>query len=188
MTARTRPARVAWMLLRSGLIGLVCGMSACVLPIGPEFQDPPAAANYAPQILDSEPPLGSIVMGTSMTAPLFRVSVSDPNVGDDLHVRFLADYPPNTSNTRNLTPPDRVVPHRSDGMRLIEDVSVTPKCSTFNLASIPVHQIMVIVADRPFLDMPAAPGLTVDLTKLEDPEGLEVVASWTLEMDCQASP
>jgi hypothetical protein len=189
MTATSRPARVARMLLRSGLLGLASVMSACVLPIGPEFQDPPAAANFAPQILDSQPAIGSIVTvtGTATAAPPFRVSVSDPNVGDDLHVRFLADFPPKTGNTRTLIV-DHVVTHNADGTRLNEDVTVTPSCGTFNLANIALHQIMVIVADRPFLDKPAAPGLPVDLTKLADPEGLEVVASWTLEMDCQASP
>jgi hypothetical protein len=184
MTEPARAHRVARMLLRSGLFGLVAAMSACVLPIAPEFQDPPAAANYAPQILDSDPPLGSLLVRTSTNVPTFRVTVSDPNVGDDLHVRFLADFPPKTTNTRTLTA-DHVVTHKADGTRLNDDVSVVPGCDTFNLSNIPVHQIMVIVADRKYLDAPPAPGLPVDLTKLADDAGLEVIGSWTLQMECQ---
>jgi hypothetical protein len=188
MTDVARPPRVARMLLRSVLTSLVCAMpfwmSACVLPIAPAFQDPAASVNYAPEILLPDPMLGSIVSGTPMKAPTFHVTVSDPNVGDTLYVRFLADYPPNTANTRNLTPPERTFAPTADGTRIVGDVDVTPSCSVFNLANIPIHQIMVVVADSPFLDALPEPGQPVDLTKLKDPSGLEVFGSWTLEMEC----
>jgi hypothetical protein len=183
MTAATRAGGVARMLLRLCSIGFVSVMSACVLPIAPEFQDPPAAANFSPIIVDSDPPLGEIVSATPTSSQKFTVTVSDPNLGDDLHVRFLADFPPNTTNTRDMVP-DAQVTHSSNGQPLNKDVSVTPSCTTHNLAKIPEHQIMVIVADSPFDDGPAPAGLPVDLTRLLDPHGLKVIGTWILKLDC----
>jgi hypothetical protein len=160
-------------------------MSACVLPVAPEFQDPPAAVNFAPVIQDTVPPIGMIVDGIPTRVPTFTVSVSDPNLGDNLHVRFLADYPPDTANTRDLLR-DREIDHRTDGKPILMDVSVSPSCDADNLAKIPQHQIMAIVADRPFDDSPPPVGMTADLTKLLDPDGhgKKVMATWTLNLEC----
>jgi hypothetical protein len=186
MTASTRERRVARMLLRSAGICLVSVMSACVLPIAPEFQDPPAAANFSPVITDSVPPIGMIVDAVPTRVPAFTVSVTDPNLGDNLHVRWLADFPPDTANTRDMVP-DFEIDHRTDGRPILMDSSVTPSCSAHNLAKIPQHQIMAIVADRPFDDSPPPPGMAADLTKLLDPDGQgkKVIATWTLNLECQ---
>src|SRR5882724_1117584 len=97
MTARARALRVARMLLRSGSICALLVMSACVLPIAPEFQDPPASENYAPVFIDTIPPAGQVVTASPVAA--FTIIVEDPNVGDDLFVRWIADFPPLTDNT-----------------------------------------------------------------------------------------
>jgi hypothetical protein len=182
MTALARPARVARMLLRSTAIVFVSVMSACVLPIAPEFQDPPAAANFSPVIIDSMPPIGSIV-GPTSTPTTFTISITDPNLGDDLHVRWIADFPPDTGNTRTLNNPPTTVSHRTDGMPINADVSQTPSCNINSLAKIPQHQIMAIVADRPFDDSP-----TADLTKLQGTDGHSVIATWILNLDCATAP
>jgi hypothetical protein len=172
------------MLLRSGLPGLVSVMSACVLPISPEFQDPPAAANFSPVILSATPDIGSIVTATSPSAvPMFQVFVSDPNLGDDLHVRWIADFPPFTPNTRVMLS-DFPIPHRSDGKPIADSSEVVPNCLVNNLAKIPQHQIMAVVADRLFDDSPTPMGATVDLTRVQGTEGRRVIATWTLNLDC----
>jgi hypothetical protein len=160
-------------------------MSACVLPIAPEFQDPPAAANVAPSFTDVVPPIGMIVDGTPTRVPVFTVSVTDMNLGDNLHVRFLADFPPFTANTRTLMK-DTEIAHRTDGRPILQDVSETPNCTVDSLAKIPQHQIMAIVADRPFDDSPPPAGMTADLTKLLDPagDGRKTIATWTLNLEC----
>ncbi|HVU53393.1 MAG TPA: hypothetical protein VHL80_22065 [Polyangia bacterium] len=160
-------------------------MSACVLPLAPEFQDPPSSANIAPSFTDVVPPIGMIVDGTQDHVPTFTVSVTDMNVGDDLHVRFLADFPPFTANTRTLMR-DTPIAHRSDGRPILQDVSETPDCTLDSLAKIPQHQIMAIVADRPFDDTAPPAGMTPDLTKLLDPEGMgkKTIATWTLNLEC----
>jgi hypothetical protein len=171
------------MLLRSGVLGLVSVMSACVLPITPEFQDPPASANYAPVIVSAMPDIGSIVTATNPSAvPTFTVFVTDPNLGDELHVRWIADFPPETANTRFLEKDFPITP--SSGMAPSGNSSVTPGC-TGDLANIPQHQIMAVVADRLFDDTLPPMGTPIDLTKLAKPEGKKVIATWILNLDCQ---
>ena len=157
-------------------------MSACILPLAPEFQDPPASQNFSPIITDSLPPLGSIVTKVGNVTPMFRVTISDPNLGDDLHVRWLADYPPASSNTRTIQE-DLTIPHPVNGQPLHQDVSVPVDCALETLAPIAQHQVEVVVADRPFPLQPTGG----DLTSVPLP-GLSVVGSWTLILNCGSSP
>lgn len=152
-------------------------MSACILPLAPEFQDPPASENFAPHITDSSPPLGSLVVKTGTTAPVFRVTVTDPNLGDDLFVRWVADYPRISSNTRLLG--SQMVPRSTNGQPLRQDVSVTVDCALDNLAPIAQHQVLVIVADREFPVPPPENDLTIVA-----PPGQSVVGSWILDLNC----
>jgi hypothetical protein len=170
-----RRPRPPWGLLASTLCFAL--VPACVLPIGPQFQDPPATANVAPEIFNADPPLGSVV-----TVPRFLVTVSDPNLGDDLLVRFIADFPPYTSNTKVLK--ETPVPHRADGTPLRQDVPVEPNCLLNSLAKIPQHQIMVVVSDRGFADPVDPLSKQIDLTRIPD-DGRKIVASWTLDLECK---
>jgi hypothetical protein len=186
MTAAARLRLVARMLLcissRTISICALSLMSACVLPIGPDFQDPLSSPNYAPYFVDTLPLAGSIVTATS-TVPQFRVTVQDPNGGDDLQVRWIADYPPFTDNTRViLTTP---ILHAASGVSQPQDAFVTPNCTIDSLAKIPSHQLYVVVADRPFLD-PVA-GEPVDVEALP-PDGRKDSRSWTLDLDCSQAP
>ena len=164
-------------------------MSACVLPIAPEFQDPPAAANFAPVILDSDPPLGWVV------------TVARARVDSHVHGLRLRSQPSRTTCTsggsRTFRPTRRTpatwsrtfqVTHSSNGLPLDQPVSVTPSCSAHNLAKIPQHQIMVVVADGPFDDSPPPAGMPVDLTRLKIVDGRDgrkkVIATWTLNLEC----
>ncbi|MEA2696143.1 MAG: hypothetical protein QOI66_414, partial [Myxococcales bacterium] len=120
--------------------------SACVIPLAPEFEDPPAAQNIAPIITDSFPINGAVV--STRSSADFRVTVFDPNSSDDLHVRWIADYPPYGPNTRLLRSPD--LPH---GMTAsFQQTDITIDCINSNLAlGLAQHQIMMIVADQLFL-------------------------------------
>jgi len=163
------------MLLRSVTIVALLSMSACVLPIAPEFQDPPASENYAPVFIDTNPQAGQIV--TASPVAKFTVVVEDPNVGDDLQVRWIADYPPITDSTSVMaTTP---VPHAAGATVSSHEVSIEPNCALHHLARIPSHQIAVIVADRPFLD----PGTPINFERLPL-DGLKNSRSWILNLDC----
>jgi hypothetical protein len=181
MTANARFCRVARAMLRiCRITALLLPMSACVLPIAPEFQDPPATPNYAPVFLAVEPPIGTIVKLAATDQALFTVTVSDPNAADDLYVRFIVDYPPySVSNTR--TTDKQPVQHRDDGKILNMDVPFEPSCTSPGLAvGLPRHQIMAVLADRPFVKPPPP----ADLTRVVEP-GKTVIATWTLELECK---
>jgi hypothetical protein len=184
-TATPRSGRVARMLLRFAQIALFSAMSACVLPVGPEFQDPPGAANASPIIVEATPDIGMRVTGNSMDTFTFSLTVTDPNPGDTLHVRWLADYPPfSATNTRLLQ--EDTVPASTTGMPQQTSVSRPIGCRTSPLSALPSHQVMAIVADRPFLPSlpPPAP---VDYGRLP-PDGLKVVAVWILDVECFGGP
>lgn len=167
-------------LLRLGAICLALAVQGCVLPLGPEFQDPPTTQNYAPIILDSDPDEGALV--TASTFRTFRVTVQDPNVGDDLYVRFIADYVPLSADTRALS--DESITHTANGRLLAKDVAVTIRCGD-GLANLPSHQITVIVADRKFMDVDPAPGQLFDPGRLPTGAGIRR-ATWTLNLECKA--
>jgi hypothetical protein len=152
--------------------------SACVVPLAPQFEDPPAAQNIAPIIRDPFPTNGAVV--NTQTSRDFRVTVFDPNASDDLHVRWIADYPPYGPNTRLLGSPD--LPH---GMTASpQTTEITIDCINSNLAlGVPQHQIMVIIADQTFLPTDNQP-LDSKLTALPKSAG-SAEAHWTLNLLCQ---
>jgi hypothetical protein len=172
-TASRSPALPPVIVLLSSL-----SLSACVIPIGPQFQDPPAAQNFAPTITDSNPVNGAIVQTKT-----FRVTFFDPNLSDDLHVRWIADYPSYGPNSRLLMAPDFLAsPTATTAQKL--DTSITIDCIASNLAlMLTQHQIMVIIADRPFLMGDNLP-LDRKLTALPDDAG-RVEAHWTLNLECK---
>ncbi len=181
MSAGPRFSRVARLVLRcTSLTCVLASMSACVLPIAPEFQDPPTSANYAPYFQTVMPDLGS-----EITQPSFDVVVTDPNIGDSLYARWIVDYPPYGDNTRLFNQP-KVAPN-PDGTPLLHDYVFKPTC-VLNLAKIARHQIMLVVADRDFAEQ--LPMQAYDLTRLVAPagggpsEGREVIGTWTLDMEC----
>lgn len=153
-------------------------MSACVLPIAPEFQDPPASQNYPPYFVSTEPEIGSVV-----NTPMFRVSVLDPNLGDTLHFRWLADYPLFTGNTRVLIR-DLESPPPTNGSLQFRESFVQPDCNLNTLAKLPSHRIMVIVSDREFLNPMKEGSTEVDFGRIPS-DGHKLVASWTLDMECK---
>jgi hypothetical protein len=152
-------------------------MSACVLPIAPEFQDSPTSSNYAPYF---QPTTIIPDLGAEVTVPSFEVTVTDPNIGDSLYARWIVDYPPYSDNTRSFTQP-KVAPN-GDGTPLLHDYLFTPNCIDNSLAKIARHQVMLVVADRDFAKQ--LPMQAVDLTRIPM-EGREVIGTWTLDMECK---
>jgi len=150
-------------------------MSACIIPVAPEFQDPAASPNYAPYIQTATPDFGLIVTPPQLT---FSITATDPNLEDDLHIRWVADYPNPTqvANYRTLVE-DQVIPHSING-EPSPIPSFTVDCVVDNLAATSDgnHRIEVIVADRAFVTNP--PGDQLD--KVEPP-GLVARAFWFLE-------
>ena len=156
---------------------LLLPMSACIIPVAPDFQDPPAAPNYAPYIISANPDFDSIV---ATQAPMFSVTVTDPNVGDDLHFRWLADCPSASGNYRTLVE-DFVIAHSADGQPQQAIDAFTVDCAVDNLAMTAdgQHRIEVVIADRPFISNPPD-GKLDDVTS----PGFAVRASWIMQIAC----
>jgi hypothetical protein len=161
----------------------VAWLSGCVVPISPDFTDPPVAQNFPPQLLadTATPPF---LVETAITK--FSVTVTDPNGGDDLYVRWYVDYPPvSPSFTRALFAPITTILHRADGAQQFTQIDMMVDCTRDVLSSaIPRHQIAVLVGDRDFA--PEAGDLTLlkpDPTMLKDGSHA-VLAGWFLDKQC----
>src|SRR4051812_34452857 len=83
-------------------------MSACIIPAGPEFQDPPGVPDSPPMLLSVSPDFGST---TTKDGPMFMVQPTDVNVGDDLYVLWLTEYPPEQFFVSQPV----TIPHSEDG-------------------------------------------------------------------------
>jgi hypothetical protein len=186
MTVAARLSRLAWLLLGSAknlsLAFALCSMSACILPIGPDFQDPLSAPNSAPMILGASPQAGFVVTGSPTGMSSFHVTVLDLNGEDDLHVRWLADYPPKQDATR-IVVSDRVVAHSPDNQPVTQDVSQDIGCSNLLAPGLTQHQIMVLIADRAYESVAFN---TDNLTNLIDDKGYVTSVSWTLSLECRS--
>jgi hypothetical protein len=144
--------------------------AGCVIPVGPQFQDPLAARNLPPRIAYTDPPQGVPTNGLN-----FTITVADDN-SDVLHVRWIFDFPPYHESTRRL--PDIPV----SGTPTPKDLP-TMQVSCLQLApnsaedSLGRHLVMVVVADRPFVDDPEKPDQVTA-------EGMTDTAYWTLNHSC----
>jgi hypothetical protein len=159
------------------LVAGLMSMSGCVLPLAPDFQDPPASQNFSPRFVQTDPAEGSVVKTSR-----FSVTVTDPNIGDDLHFRWIADYPPANGNERIFL--SFTSPRSTNGMPQFRTSEVMPDCLLNTLAKLPSHRIMVIVADREFADPVNPATKEVDFTRVQD-GGLAIVATWTLDVECR---
>ena len=147
-------------------------LPACIIPVGPEFQDPVGVPNSPPQILDPDP-----TWGAEVTAPLgggytFRITVTDVN-GDNLFIRFLVDDFPVELNgvPRNGSP----------SLGTVENQITCVQISNQESRAKSLHKVLAAVADRMFDSDPH------DLLKAIPP-GLATPITWTLNMTCPVSP
>jgi hypothetical protein len=144
-------------------------MPACIIPVGPEFQDPDGLANVAPVIFGWDPPDNSIVVGSN-----FAVTAKDAN-GDRLDFRWIVDYP---------GPASKIV-LRDDVKQPAVNGAVpshwTLDCRLDPLdISLPFHRLTVFVADRPYVD-------SDDITMVMAP-GKSDRADWIWNVSCPPPP
>jgi hypothetical protein len=132
--------------LRRSLV-LATLASGCVIPVGPQFDDP--EANYPPYVSSSSPTVGEIFTpGPTDDGRSITVTLSDQNLHDELFIRFLVDYPGTDTSTSHLVLPIQIPP---TGMPERLPVHVQPSCQMLRLAMGP-HRFIMSVSDRPFLD------------------------------------
>jgi hypothetical protein len=172
---RARRSPLARLLLTNGVklllsFAAASSMSACIIPIGPEFQDPPGAPNAPPQILDPDPTWGAEVAATTAALKTFQFNVTDANAADVLYIKWIVEGFAVRSDTSMLTPDNR-------GMRLTKLVT----CNDIINKALSRHPVMAVVADRKFIEGDP------DLMRVED-QGIATPITWTLNLTCPVSP
>ena len=164
-------------------------MSACIIPVAPNFQDPPSVPDQGPYLAGYTPVDGKLVTYTPNVST-FSVVVTAPNVGDKLFFRWVWDYPPFNNSSSMIfysANPEITIGAGPDGRPIGQTVTQNICCSLVNNAN-GLHQVEFIVADGQFEDSSMA-GLTDD-TKFDtliDPAGHFQKATWTIVMSCMAS-
>jgi hypothetical protein len=150
-------------------------LPACIIPVGPEFQDPPGVANSPPQIFDPQPFWGAEVPATP-TGATFTFTVSDLN-GDGMFIRFLVDGGTVEISNNRVAPSDPASPARQPVTNQISCQILTSEASRLKSR----HAVLAAVADRMF-DLGVEDPLTVPAP------GLYTPITWTLNMTCPVSP
>jgi hypothetical protein len=131
------------------LLGLATG--GCILPLAPEFEEELRAP---PFVVTSKPAFGSMV-GASET--VFEVEVQDPNATDDLHVRWVIDFPPYDENlSRKID--YSIQKNRGPGQVNRHRVAFSPNCLLHLITpAVSQHRLMLLISDRPFEEAPMVP-------------------------------
>jgi hypothetical protein len=144
-------------------------MPACIIPVGPEWQDPPGEMNVAPKIIDWTPFVGGDY--APVGGARFKITVADPN-GDRLFFKWIANYT-EPSLRRILSAEQNFLPPNGGEQRPVEEFF---NCTDLN--GLPAtNDILVVVADRAFVE-------TGDPIAVID-NGQTDVATWTLIFPCQ---
>jgi hypothetical protein len=133
----------------------ICGSSleGCVLPIGPDFQDPEPAIpipELPPYFGDTRPPLETVVDLNALNASgagSFDVAISDPNAGDTVWVRWVANYPPFSSESTKYLGKDSSMGSNGTGT-----LHFLKKVVCADLLKAADRTLSIVVSDRDFLD------------------------------------
>jgi hypothetical protein len=152
------------------LLVVAAPMSACVIPVGPEFQDPPGAPNATPSIASSDPLMGT---STVVATPHFSVTASDTNRGDTITVRWILAYPPWTDRSMVIGADD-VIPPAADGRRLRRPSTLDLDCDRVPRdVSTTTRFITAAISDRGFTSRVETPDDTIP-----------AFATWIWEQSC----
>jgi hypothetical protein len=169
----SRP-RVSPALYLAGAVALAAG---CVVPVGPQFQDPIAAQNFRPQIIKADPTSGTWVQSDPMLdTATFTITVEDPNVGDKLYVRWAVEYPPRDAGNSVRVGGDVIIPPNGTEVRPLQ--SQTISCQLGLRIDQTLHSVWVGVSDQPFNQ--TAP----EISQLQDNSPVAETRTWTLVMPC----
>jgi hypothetical protein len=171
----TRPTRFHW---RTWLAALPLWISACVVPVAPQFEDP--GGNYSPFVASSVPTAGAELLASVDSPYTIQVTLGDPNLDDVLWARWFIDYPPYDPSVSRQAREDRLPPSGSVNREFIR---FAPSCSEDQIVSGPAsHRVTLSVADRPFLPADQAPpDLQLDSVPAE---GFVVRAAWVVDLAC----
>jgi hypothetical protein len=148
---------------------------ACIIPVGPDWQDPDGIPDSPPEILSPNPNFGESATATPMSGKIFSFSIFDLNAGDTLYVHWVIDH-------------TQVVDHMeyksgTGGTPIRHQVMDSIGCQNLSTEqkSFTQHSVVAVVADRGFQD-------GSDPFALTDPAGQINAISWQLNVTCEVTP
>lgn len=126
------------------LLFVVSPLSACVIPAGPEFHDPPGVPDAPPYVLATSPERGSTITGNEYEVT-FSVTVGDVNVDETVWIKWITEYPPfgNGSNDHGW----EMIPPSANGSPTRSAATFMPGCTQVNRL-VTTHTIMAAISDR----------------------------------------
>ena len=158
-------------------------MSACIIPVAPDFQDPPTQPDAPPTISNLNPPHFGLVFSITDSFD-FTASVSDPDPGTTLSIRWTVDYPPYTANTwiNNGMPVSPLAPNEPIVSRR---VGQTIDCTSIYDRSTSAHRLQLMVTDGEFVTADLSQPYSLDQLK---GSGTVVYAYWPINITCSQAP
>jgi len=120
-------------------------MSACIIPAGPEFQDPAGVPDSPPFLWTASPDEGTTLVSAT---PTFSVTPGDYNVGDPIFVKWITEFPPYVPNVTREQETDPLPP-TADGDLIRDPATFSPSCFQVNTGP-STHRITAAISDRAF--------------------------------------
>lgn len=136
-----------WPVSVMATLGVLCWTSGCVVPVGPEFQDPKEKVpvpDLPPSFGAQMPPFESSVTLDTALGKRFEFDVEEPN-GDQVYVRFVLNYPPYVSGATRLYQTQTSPPYT---------FTITLSCADVDKYKIADRNLVVIVTDKGFAANP----------------------------------
>ena len=161
------------------LLTLLVAISGCVVPVGPEWTDPPS--NTPPTISSADPAVGSLLEldADGGAPPEVVVELADQNTQDKLYARWIIDYPPyQVGISRVVLTAD--LPGGNQIRRGL--IRYRPNCSDDRIShDFANHRLLLAVSDGPFAidDISQPP-----FEKVKSGKFL-VEGSWEFVLGCQ---
>lgn len=149
--------------------------AGCVVPAGPDWIDP--EGNVPPSLVLAIPPVGSVLGGGGESGgPLaVEVTLADQNARDELHVRWIVDYPPYVDGVSRTALRQTLL----SGSIERKAIAFAPICSDV-VHGTGEHRLLLAVSDRDFVAEEDSGG------QLDMPSnGFLLEASWTFTLQCQ---
>ena len=163
------------------LVAVASSMSACVIPVAPEFQDPPPAPDAPPWIVSSKPePVSVPVTIPPQGMAAFSANVADATAGATIFYQWVFDYPPYDSNlTRSLGGAQMTETGPAGQPVGIPGPSISCTGISPPPGPGPNHLFALILADAPFSNN--------RLGQFDDGTGMAPTYIWPVDMPCPAT-
>jgi len=156
-------------------------MPACIIPVGPDWGNPPGEPNLPPRFEVTKPVSGSHIGAAGVQT--FTITVSDPNVREPLFLKWLEEFPPFTVETHEIAAMNPMVPPSATGEAMRAPIPEMFDCGKLANNTKTEHLITAVVADRPFVI-----GGPLGQPLLVEDNGQTDTATWTMSLTCQISP